>query len=65
VNTAARVESATRQTEDDVLITDATRRLLKREHGDWDERPPIALKGKAREVRLYGAVMTRSRTASA
>jgi adenylate cyclase len=55
VNTAARVESATRQTDDDLLITEATRRLLSGDSGGWDERPPVALKGKAREVRLYGS----------
>jgi len=54
VNTAARVESATRQTGDDVLITEATHQALTRDHGDWDERPPIALKGKTRQVRLHG-----------
>jgi class 3 adenylate cyclase len=55
VNTAARVESATRQTDDDVLITEATRHRLSDELGGWDERPPIALKGKSQEVRLYGS----------
>jgi class 3 adenylate cyclase len=53
VNTAARVESATRQTDDDVLITEATRAALSRDAEAWEERPPVALKGKAREVRLY------------
>jgi class 3 adenylate cyclase len=38
VNTAARVESATRQTDDDVLITETTLRLLAGEHGGWDAR---------------------------
>jgi adenylate cyclase len=55
VNTAARVESATRQTDDDLLITEATRRALSNDHGGWEERPPVALKGKAQEVRLYGS----------
>jgi adenylate cyclase len=55
VNTAARVESATRQTDDDLLITDATRRALSIDLGGWDERPGVALKGKAEEVRLYGS----------
>jgi adenylate cyclase len=53
VNTAARVEAATRTTGDDVLITDATHRLLTRPHGDFDERPPVPLKGKSAPVRLY------------
>jgi class 3 adenylate cyclase len=55
VNTAARVESATRETDDDLLITAATRDALTRDLGGWDERPPVALKGKAREVRLFGS----------
>ena len=54
VNTAARVESATRQTDDDLLITEATRAALSDE-GGWEERPPVALKGKAAEVRLYAS----------
>jgi adenylate cyclase len=55
VNTASRVESATRQTDDDLLITEATREQLSQEFGGWDERPPIPLKGKTREVQLYAA----------
>jgi adenylate cyclase len=53
VNTAARVESATRQTDDDVLITESTREALSRDHGEFDERPPVPLKGKSEAVRLY------------
>jgi adenylate cyclase len=53
VNTAARVESATRHTGDDVLITESTRSQLSREAPSWVERPPIPLKGKAQEIRLY------------
>jgi adenylate cyclase len=53
VNTAARVESATRQTDDDVLVSEATRSRLSREFGGFEERPAIALKGKAERVRLY------------
>jgi adenylate cyclase len=55
VKTAARVESATRQTGDDVLITEATRRSLSNEMDSWNERQPIMLKGKAQDVRLYGS----------
>lgn len=55
VNTAARVESATRETGDDLLITEATRRTLSSDSGGWDERPRVSLKGKAEEVRLYGS----------
>ena len=53
VNTAARVESATRQTDDDVLITEATRERLRTELGGFEERAPIPLKGKSEPVRLY------------
>jgi class 3 adenylate cyclase len=53
VNTAARVEKATRETGDDVLITDATRKLLTRDHGRLEERQTAPLKGKRDEVRLW------------
>jgi adenylate cyclase len=53
VNTAARVEAATRETGDDLLITDATRRLLQDHRARWAERPAIALKGKTEQVRLF------------
>jgi adenylate cyclase len=52
VNTAARVESVTRQTGDDVLITEATRALLRRDFGGFDERGAVELKGKTEKVRL-------------
>jgi adenylate cyclase len=53
VNTAARVESTTRETDDDVLVTDTTLDLLSSGRDGWEERPPIPLKGKAERVRLY------------
>ena len=53
VNTAARVESATRETGDDLLITDATRAALTGDRDGWQERPPVALKGKEQAVALY------------
>jgi adenylate cyclase len=53
VNTAARVEAATRLTGDDILITETTLRALG-PHGDhFEERPSVPLKGKAATVRLY------------
>jgi len=52
VNTAARVESATRDTGDDLLITDATRTLLN-DDGVWIERSALPLKGKSQPVRIY------------
>ena len=53
VNTAARVEAATRQTGDDLLITEATRDLLSRDGTRWSERPGVALKGKSHQVLVY------------
>ena len=55
VNTAARVESATRETDDDLLITDATRSAWSGDHGEWIEREAIELKGKAERVCLYAS----------
>lgn len=53
MNTAARVESATRETGDDLLVTEATLDLLSGERDGWEERPAIPLKGKSEPVRLY------------
>jgi class 3 adenylate cyclase len=53
VNTAARVEAATRLTGDDILITESTLRALGARGGDFEERPSAPLKGKAMTVRLY------------
>jgi adenylate cyclase len=53
VNTAARVEAATRVTGDDVLITETTLRALGADRGDFEERPAVPLKGKSSTVRLY------------
>lgn len=56
VNTAARVESTTRITGDEVLITAETHAKLTREHGRWVERPAIPLKGKAEEIAVFAPV---------
>jgi class 3 adenylate cyclase len=53
VNTAARVEEVTRETGDDVLITEATRCLLTTDIGPLEERPLVELKGKIERVRLW------------
>jgi adenylate cyclase len=58
VNTAARVESATRQTGDVLLITDATRSLLSNSTARWLERPAIPLRGKTDPVRLFAPAST-------
>jgi adenylate cyclase len=64
VNTAARVESATRQTGDDVLITGETRDRLRTTDARWEERPPISLKGKSKGVPLYAPVGDREPTSA-
>ncbi len=53
VNTAARVEEATRETGDTVLVTAATRALLLDDRWRWGERPPVPLKGKTETVALF------------
>jgi class 3 adenylate cyclase len=53
VNTADRVEQVTRQTGDTVLVTEATRRLLREDHGRFENRPAVKLKGKAERVQLW------------
>jgi len=53
VNTAARVEEATRETGDPILVTEATCRHLSRDHGGFVERRDVPLKGKSDRVRLY------------
>jgi len=53
VNTAARVEAATRVTGDEILITETTLRALGPGTGDFEERPAVPLRGKADTVRLY------------
>ncbi len=53
VNTAARVEAATRVTGDDILITESTLRALGPHDDDFEERPSVPLKGKTSPVRLY------------
>jgi class 3 adenylate cyclase len=53
VNTAARVEAITRETDDVVLITDATCALLQGDHGGFEERGAVALRGRSEPVRLH------------
>jgi adenylate cyclase len=61
VNTACRVEAATRETGDDVLITEATHERMGDDHGHWTARPAISLRGKRAEVRLYAPDPERER----
>src|SRR5436305_1007519 len=53
VNTAARVEAATRLTGDDILITESTLRALGSTGDDFEERPSVPLRGKIGTVCLY------------
>jgi class 3 adenylate cyclase len=57
VNTAARVEEVTRATGDDILITEATRCLLRDGTCECVERPMVELKGKTEQVRLWAPVI--------
>ena len=53
VNTAARIEEATRRTGDTILLSDATRQLLRAGRFSLAERAEVPLKGRSRTVRLY------------
>jgi adenylate cyclase len=57
VNVAARVEAATRQTGDAILLTERTRELLNTDAPPLVERPPVPLKGKSEPVRLYAPAL--------
>jgi len=57
VNTAARVEEVTRDTGDDVLITEATRCLLAEGTVELEPREFVELKGKADSVQLWSPVL--------
>jgi class 3 adenylate cyclase len=53
VNTAARVEEATRASGDELLVTGALRERLTADTTEWVERPDVVLKGKTGTVTLY------------
>ena len=59
VNTAARIEEATRQTGDTILLADATRRLLHTEVRPMTARPDVVLKGRSQAVVLYSPELGR------
>lgn len=58
VNVAARVEAATRETGDDVLVTEATRALLTR-GPELVSRGVLPLKGKTQPLELFAPVEVR------
>ena len=53
VNVAARVESATRQTGDTILISGRTLDVLDDDAVRVEERPDVVLKGKSGSVSLF------------
>ena len=53
VNVAARVEAATRETGDTILLAERTRELLADDHPPLIERDGVKLKGKSETVALY------------
>lgn len=53
VNTAQRVERATRTTGDEILVAGSTHSRLTRDHGGFDERPSVPMSGKRDKVRLW------------
>ena len=59
VNVAARVEAETRETGDNLLLTEATRDRLS-EQFDIEERGERVLKGIERPVRLFAPLRDRS-----
>ena len=58
VNVASRVEAATRDTGDSLLVTERTRQLLVNSQVDLVERVGVVLKGKRETVRLYVSRVT-------
>jgi adenylate cyclase len=62
VNVAARVEEASRDTGDTVLLTEATRCLLERDDFDLEPRGEVPLRGKSEPVAIYAAAALDERT---
>jgi class 3 adenylate cyclase len=56
VNTAARIEALTRETDDTILITEATFSRLRRGHGGFAERGTAPLRGRQEPVKAYAAL---------
>ncbi len=63
VNMAARVEAATRETGDDVLITDATSAVLPDGAFTFERRPGVELAGRKQEVDLWAPAAAPNRCA--
>lgn len=54
VNVASRVQDATRDLGEPLLVTEATRCLLEREPSELEHRATLTLKGKAKPVAVHG-----------
>ena len=54
VNVAARVQDATRDLGEPLLVTEATRRLLERTDVALEPRGTLSLKGKSKPVAVHG-----------
>jgi adenylate cyclase len=61
VNVAARVEAATRETGDAVLLAGRTAELLRQAPVELVERPGVELRGKQQTVPVYAAIRTPDR----
>jgi adenylate cyclase len=57
INVAARVEAATRQTDDTILISEHTARALGGAGAKLEERPDVRLKGKRQAVAVFAAAV--------
>jgi PAS domain S-box-containing protein len=57
VNTAARIEGATRCTGDTILISEAVRRRLRDAELNAIERPSVPIKGKRETMRLFAPIL--------
>ena len=58
VNVAARVQDATRDLDEPLLLTEATRVLLENGHRDLRPRGELTLKGKAAPVAVYAVTLS-------
>jgi adenylate cyclase len=57
INVAARVQEATRQTGDTILVSEHTMQALKLSDDGLEERPDVRLKGKREAVAVYAAAV--------
>ena len=64
VNTASRVEAATRETGDDLLVTGETVQALTRDFGGFQERPAMDLRGKTEAVSVHAPLRLLDRASS-